>query len=317
MANDQALAKGLGWFSIGLGLAQIASPQGVNRLIGVRDDEDNRNLMRGIGLRELTAGFGILSKQRPSGWLWARVAGDAMDLSLLGKALTSDDAQHGRVAAAAAAVAGITALDLYSSLQLSENGVEANGQSMGTSASADGVLAKEKAPRGEINVSKRMTINKTPDEVYRFWRNLENLPQFMKHLESVTVAEDGKSHWTATAPAGKTVEWDAEITEDRPGELISWRSVEGSEIPNWGTVRFVEAPQGRGTEVHVHLVYSPPGGKLGALVATLFMQEPNIQVQEDLRRFKQIMELGEIVRSDASLEGPLTDSRPAQPAPSV
>src|SRR5207237_3055072 len=123
-------------------------------------------------------------------------------------------------------------------------------------------------------------------EVYDFWRNFGNLPRFMDHLESVQVTGDRRSHWKAKAPAGTTVEWDAETTENRPNELIAWRSVEGADVTNAGVVRFVAAPGGRGTEIHVDLRYEPPAGKLGKLVAKLFGEEPSQQVEGDLRRFK-------------------------------
>ena len=159
-----------------------------------------------------------------------------------------------------------------------------------------------------IRVNHSVTINLPADVVYGFWRDLENLPRFMIHLEMVETT-GARSHWVARAPAGKTVEWDAEIIEDIPGEKISWRSVEGSQIPNAGSVRFTPAPGGRGTEVRVELRYDPPGGALGATVAKIFGEDPRQQVQDDLRRFKQLKETGEITRSEASVR----DGGPAQP----
>jgi uncharacterized membrane protein len=169
-----------------------------------------------------------------------------------------------------------------------------------------------------LHVSKSVTINRPRHEVYAFWRDLEHLPTFMIHLQAVTTSSDGRSHWVTAAPGGR-VEWDSEIVEDQPGQLISWRSLEGSDVPNGGSVRFAEAPAGRGTEVHVDLHYDPPGGKTGAAVATLFGEEPAQQLRDDLRRFKQVMETGELVRSDGSLEGAgqgAAKQRPAQ-APGV
>lgn len=154
-----------------------------------------------------------------------------------------------------------------------------------------------------IKVEKRITIDKPADELYRFWRNFENLPQFMKHLESVTVSGERNSHWVAKAPANTTVDWDAEIIEDNENECIAWRSVEGSQVMNAGEVRFVPAPTGRGTEVHVSLTYDPPAGGFGALVAKLFGEEPSMQVEGDLRRFKNIIEAGEIPTVDGQSSG--------------
>ena len=140
----------------------------------------------------------------------------------------------------------------------------------------------------------------------------------MAHLESVQVS-DGRSHWKAAGPAGRTIEWDAEVTDDRPGELIAWRSLPGADVPNSGTVRFTDAPRGQGTEVRLELQYKPPGGVAGATLAKLFGEEPKIQARDDLRRFKQMIETGLVVRSEGSPEGPLArrmlKQRPAQPLP--
>lgn len=156
-----------------------------------------------------------------------------------------------------------------------------------------------------ITVNKAVSINKSPAELYQFWRNFANLPQFMKHLESVTVHDNQRSHWVAKAPAGTTVEWEATIIDERPNEYISWRSAEDATVQNSGTVRFEAEPEDRGTVVHVDLEYLPPAGKLGAVVAKLFGEEPNQQVSEDLRRFKRLMETGEI----ATIEGQPHGSR--------
>jgi uncharacterized membrane protein len=145
-----------------------------------------------------------------------------------------------------------------------------------------------------------ITINATPEELYRRWRDLEQLPTFMYHLESVQTTGDGRSHWVAKAPAGRTVEWDAEITDDNPGDRIAWQSLEGASVENSGAVSFRPAPQGKGTEVSVEIQYAPPGGALGSMVAKLFGEEPNQQISDDLRRFKQLVETGEIARSDGS-----------------
>lgn len=147
------------------------------------------------------------------------------------------------------------------------------------------------------------TIARPAEEVYRSWRNLESLPDFMDHLESVKDIDDRTSHWVAHGPAGTTVEWDAEIVEDVIGEAIAWRSVEGADVGNAGSVRFSPAPKGQGTEVTVELDYAVPGGALGSSVATLLGEEPSQQLKDDLRRFKQVLETGEVVRSDGSLEG--------------
>lgn len=145
-----------------------------------------------------------------------------------------------------------------------------------------------------VEVEKAITIGRSPEELYRFWRHFENLPRFMIHLQSVQSTGHRRSHWVARAPLGMTAEWDAEVTEERDNELIAWRSLEGSCVPNQGHVRFLRAPWGRGTEVHIRLAYKPPRGRLGAIVAKLFGEEPHRQLDEDLHRFKHLMEAGEI-----------------------
>ncbi|HEX6314222.1 MAG TPA: SRPBCC family protein [Gemmatimonadaceae bacterium] len=155
-----------------------------------------------------------------------------------------------------------------------------------------------------MKVSRAITVRRPRSEVYAFWRDFENLPRFMYHLAYVENLGSGRSHWVARAPAGRSVEWDAEIIADRPDEEISWRTMgKDDDVRHTGSVYFVPAPGDRGTEVHVRLNYDAPGGKVGAMVARLFGEEPSQQVDDDLRRFKQVMEVGEVVRSEASPEG--------------
>ena len=152
-------------------------------------------------------------------------------------------------------------------------------------------------------MEKSITIGKSPEEVYQFWRNLTNLSRFMDHLKSVEVIDEKTSHWVAKAPAGREVAWDAEIIVDEPNERISWRSLPDADIDNAGTVRFVAAPAGRGCEVHVTLQYYPPAGIIGATIAKLFGEEPSIQITDDLRRLKRLMETGEIPTTEGQPHG--------------
>jgi uncharacterized membrane protein len=246
----------------------------VGRMAGI--SKDHTGLMRLCGLRELSAGVGILTQPNTAPWVKARVVGDMGDLAMLGLALLSPRNSRGRTLAALAAVAGVTALDVMCSRELNRD------------SNARGALLYG------VPVEKVVTVNRTPEECYNFWRKLENLPRFMQHLESVKVIDERRSHWVAKAPAGMQVEWDAQITEDRPNQMLAWRTIEGSEIPNTGTVRFEPAPPGRGTIVRVALQYDPPAGAFGAAVAKLFGEEPQQQVNDDLRRFKQLLETGEI-----------------------
>jgi uncharacterized membrane protein len=141
-----------------------------------------------------------------------------------------------------------------------------------------------------IKVEKSVTVNRPVQEVYRFWRNFENLPRFMDHLESVTVLDENRSHWVAKAPAGTKVEWDATIHNEIENELIAWRSLPGADVNNAGSVHFTPVGNDDRTEVMVVLSYEPPAGKVGATVAKLLGEEPSQQVQDDLRRFKQVVE---------------------------
>jgi uncharacterized membrane protein len=161
-----------------------------------------------------------------------------------------------------------------------------------------GIRVRRRGAAGEgketIFVSHAITIDKPREELYRYWRNFENLPRFMDHLESVEQRPDGRSHWCAKGPAGARVEWDAEITEEIPNALVRWRSLPDADVANFGTVRFREASGGRGTEVAVDLEYQPPAGALGTALARLLGEEPQRQIEEDLRRLKQLMETGEV-----------------------
>jgi uncharacterized membrane protein len=145
-----------------------------------------------------------------------------------------------------------------------------------------------------IKIERIVMIDRSPAEVWSFWRDFENLPRFMEHLQSVTTLDDRNSHWICKAPAGTSVEWAAEIHNEIPGELIAWRSLPGADVNNAGSVHFEPAYGGRGTQVRVVLSYEPPAGQLGATVARLFGEEPGQQVEDDLRRLKQVLESGEV-----------------------
>lgn len=287
-ASAKKLARGLGWFSIGFGLAELLAPRAIASISGV--PKGRTGLIRLYGLREIASGITIFSQQNPVGGVWSRVAGDALDLASLGAAAASPEANKGRLAFATANVLAVTALDVICAKQLT------NGK--------QGIHAKASC-----------IVNHEPEEVYSFWRNFENFPRFMRHVESVEDFGDGRFHWVVKGPAGTTVEWDAILVADDPGTVITWRSLENADVDNAGAVRFERAPGGRGTIVKVNIQYNPVGGVLGAAVAKLFGEEPEQQLDDDLRRFKQIMEVGEIVVSDATLLGTgYFDQRPACPA---
>lgn len=283
--GPEQFAKGLGWFSIALGLTEVFAPRALARLIGVREQPV---LLPALGLREITSGIGILTQRHPTGWVWSRVAGDAMDMALLGVAFAADDSDEKRVEAAAATVAGATVLDLVCAV----------------------LLTRTESSGGDRRIVQTITIGRTPEELFRFWRSFENLPRVMRNLESVRSIGDRRSHWVAKAPGGRRVEWDAEVTEERPNELISWRSLSGADVDNSGSVRFQRAPGDRGTIVRVEMEYTPPGGRLGATIAKLFGRAPEQQIQIDLYRFKQIMETGQVTTTEGQSAG-----RPSSTSP--
>ena len=163
--------------------------------------------------------------------------------------------------------------------------------------------AEERGWHEAALVGRTVTINKPRPELYAFWRDFRNLARFLENIESVVISDDRRSHWVVKAPAGRTVEWDSQITEDEPDRLIAWESVSG-DIKNTGRIEFSDAAPGRGTLVNATIVYDPPGGEIGKLIATLFQKEPKVQARRDLRRFKQLMETGEISTSAAPDAGP-------------
>lgn len=152
-------------------------------------------------------------------------------------------------------------------------------------------------------MEKSVTINRSPEEIYTFWRQLENWPRFMQHIQSVTQTGDGISHWVMKTSHDRTMEWDARIIEDKPGQMISWQSLEGADVDNAGSVWFTPATGGRGTVVKVVMKYSPPGGKLGSVVARLMGDSPEKQLAQDLFRMKSLLETGEIPTTEGQPRG--------------
>src|ERR1041385_2042440 len=200
--NAKRLAAGLGWFSVGLGLAELLAPKAIAKISGV--SKKRTGLIRLYGLRELAAGVAIFSQKNPAEAVWSRVAGDVLDLTSLSLACLSPGAKRGRITFATANVLAVTALDVMCARQLGNGGHK-------------GIKAKAAC-----------IVNREPDQVYAFWRDFRNLARFMNNLESVEEFGDGRSHWIAKGPAGMKVEWDAVIVADEPGKVITWRSLENS-----------------------------------------------------------------------------------------
>jgi len=166
-------------------------------------------------------------------------------------------------------------------------------QALGMSSAKD-ERSRTAIPSGQgVKIEESTTINRSPEELYAYWRNLENLPRVMPHLISVSDTGNNRWRWVAKGPTGN-VEWDAEIITDRPNELIGWRSLPGSTVATAGSVHFQPAPGNRGTEIKVVLSYNPPAGQLGAAIAWLAGYDPQTEIREDLRNFKRIMETGSV-----------------------
>lgn len=165
-----------------------------------------------------------------------------------------------------------------------------------------GLRESRKAARS-IHVGTSFTVNKPIGEVYNFWRNFENLPRFMRHLRSVHTTGEKTSHWETHTPPRMSIGWDTEITDERGDDYILWRSLPGSAIEHRGSIQFRTAPFAGGTEIVVSLDYRPPAGRVGASFARLFGANPEQHVREDLRRFKQLIEAGEIPTTEGQPSG--------------
>lgn len=294
-SQEPPLAGFLGWLSVGLGASQLLMPRAMTRMIGVAPTRNWTLLMRVLGLRELATGVGVLRNRKSKEWLGARVAGDVMDLGLLGVALAASR-RPARTLGAAAAVLGVTMLDLVGAERLAERRKARLSES-------DAV--------GGTAVLRSVTIERPVQDVYSFWRDFANFPQFMRHVESVEIIDAERSRWRASGPGGSRAEWVSEIIADRPNEAIAWRSVEGSEIRTSGEVRFQPTRDGA-TVVTVEMRYRPPAGALGAVLLKLFRREPGQQIGDDLRRLKQLLETGEVLVSEATVADRPHAARPPQ-----
>lgn len=268
------LSRGLGWFSLALGTTELAIPRMLADAIGIESDRRASWVLRALGTREILHGLAILLRPRRPLPVWARVAGDALDVAVFGTAALTRRRRGGRVLAAAGMLAAAGALDLIASRRVQRAYDLSNRP----------VLAA-------------VTINRPPREVYDYYRRLDQLPSFMEHLEEVRITGPRTSHWVARLPVRGTVEWDAEIIDDRPGELISWHSVEGSPIDVRGAVTFIKAPARDATEVRVEMQLGFRGKLPSAQLARIFAKS---QVKGDLHRLKSVLETGEIIVSDAS-----------------
>ena len=283
--RPEHIARGLGWFSIAVGVAQVVAPRAVGKLTGMPIPPA---LMMLCGLRELACGIGILTQPKALHWVNARVAGDALDLAGLAAGFAIPGLDRKRLALAAAAVGGVTALDVYC---------------------ARALAGRER--RMPLYVATSVTVERPADELYSFWRSLENLPRVMPHLQSVRMLGDNRSHWVAHAPWGGRIEWNSELIDDVPGQRLAWRTVDGSDVFNAGSVRFTPVAQGAHTDVTVEILYVPPAGAVGAAVARLFGKDAGQDMFADLTAFKRMMEVhGQVEPSPLSGRGPRSGGAP-------
>lgn len=267
-STARTVANGLGWLSLGLGAAELLAPRALDRFLGVRS---KLGAYRLFGVREILTGVGLLTGGRKSPWLWARVAGDALDLAALGRLIGTRHAHHGNALTATAAVVSLTALDVWAATQ-TENA--------------------DAAESSEVHVRQNITIARSPHELYDSWRRPERLAGVMAHYAEVTPQSGDVFHWSLR-PSPTRVEWLARYVEDRPGELLRWESLEG-DLSTRGSVEFRPAPADRGTEVTLEFSFVPPGGRPGLAVARLFEVAPEILARRSLRRFKSLEETGEL-----------------------
>lgn len=292
--RTDGLTTFLGWFSVGLGALELLAPSTVARAIGVRPTPAWNGLLQLFGVRELSTGAGILKNPTSKEWVGMRVGGDALDLVTLGVAL-SQSVHPARTLAAMGVVLGATLLDV-----------------VGTERAAERRKLRPRMPatKPEPVVLRSITVGRPVGEVYAFWNDFTNFPRFMRHVESVEILDDKRSRWRATGPGGTRAEWVAEIVERRDGELIAWQTVDEPTLYHSGRVTFRAAPRDEGTVVTVEMRYAPPGGTLGAALLKLFRKEPGQQIIDDLRRFKQVMEIGEVLYSDATREPGIAAAKP-------
>lgn len=264
-------ARNLGILSLVLGAGALFMPEFVGRSSGL---QQRRGVLPVVGLRELASGIGLLSTANPTPWLWSRVVGDGMDLAVLATSLLSPrNPRRLSAAVTTAVVAAITAIDVRESLRSSQQA---------TSAAPDALA------------SASVIVGKSAQECYDFWRDPTNMTRISPLVESVTVVDNRTSRWCIKTPLGQRIEWDSQVTGDTPGERISWRSMDGGGLYHAGVIRFEQAAGGRGTLVTISMHYRVPAGSAGLALAKLIGADPRSEVREDLRRFKQLLEAGEI-----------------------
>lgn len=315
--RDSAMTSGLAWCNIAVGLSQLVAPDALARLIGLRPSPHTRMALRAVGIREITTGYALLADSHSTPWLWSRLAGDAMDLSLLvaGVGRRADD--RTRATRTAFAIASGAVVNVYAAARTGRSRRRhpitssrpdfAGRVTMPVGpALAPAVEAKVLEAVDNVHVAlvavrtahHMVTVSRPAADLYAYWRDFENLPSFMRQLESVVCADGARSHWVMRAPGGSRHSCETEIVADVPGELIAWRtSLPDTIAHSAAIVHFLPTPSGRDTTVHLTLEYTPSAGALGEVVARLFGVEPSQQLETDLSAFKQLMEMEEGARA--------------------
>jgi uncharacterized membrane protein len=272
--REERLARALGWFSVGLGLAELVAAGRLSRTLGLGD---RPGLVRAYGMREIANGAGLLAQRRRAPWLWARVGGDLLDMATLGAALRPSNKRRNQAAAATVTVAAITALDLYSARQLSKS----NGATSGAEAAA-------------VEIERSITIGKPAPELDRLWRDPATVSRSMGGFAEVAAAGEGRMRWTMPGRKGQNLSWETQLIEDRPGELQRWRSLPDAPVSNEGQVRFRPAPGDWGTEVTLRVRLAPTEGTSGGAAMKFLRTAPKLLAGQALHRFKSLAETGEI-----------------------
>lgn len=264
MIEPYKLARGLGWFSLALGAAELFAASPIGRMLGTR----RTGWICAFGSREVAAGLVILARSRPgAGPIWFRVGGDVLDLACLVVLMASGGRQTGTVAATAA-VAGATAADLYCALTLGKGACD------------------------PLAMRSSITVGGSPEELYAQWRDPQRLAAIMAHFAEVT-GNGNLTHWRVPLPTGCVLEWDSEVVESRQGEMVRWRSVEGGDISTEGSVHFAPAPGGKGTEVTLAQSFTITGNPAKTVLARGFKMIPKALTSQALRWFKSLAETGE------------------------
>lgn len=285
-------AQTLGWLSLGLGIAGLMMPRTLARWAGLAPRD---TWLRAIGAREFITGAGILLRPDKPGWLWSRVAGDAMDLSLM--ALAPRHRSDRRSGMVSALLTGITVLDLL---------VAYDKTADKTARLHSEPRATRKKSTAIVHVKRSLDINRSPEACYHFWRHFENFPRFMQHVESVKLVDTTHSRWQVHAPLRQHTHWEVELTSDIPGQQLGWQTRAGSatsDISHTGIVHFRPAPGRRGTRIEAELTYHLLRGMAGLVRARMTEEALTRSLSNDLRRFKQLIETGEIATTIGQAAG--------------